>query len=203
MKQKIRTTPDLSLDSPAHQESLNDEERFWKWNKNTIDEFKDLTDEEIRFKLRTSAFPYAVCFENWVHDFNISSGIRNANAFNAQCVYIIGNKRIDKRGCVGVQNYMDIVFLPTVDDFLELKKQYTIIGVDNIPGALPIDETEAIENSLFIFGSEGTGLTPAMQSMCDQIVYIKQFGSVRSLNASTASGIVMFDFINKWSRQPW
>lgn len=196
MTPKVRTTPDLSLGSAAHQES--DEERHWKWNRNVVDEYKDLSTEEIRSKVKAAALPFAVCFENWVHDFNISSGIRNANAFGAQCVYIIGDKRFDRRGAAGVHNYTDVIFLPTVEDFLALKKQYTVIGIDNIPGARPIDEAIPVDNSLFVFGSEGTGLTPGMQSMCDRMVYIRQFGSVRSLNAATASGIVMFDFTTKW-----
>lgn len=198
MKQKVRTTPDLSATSPAHLENSSDEDRLWKWNRNVIDEYKDLSNEEIRAKLKAKALPFAVCFENWVHDFNISSGIRNANAFGAQCVYIIGDKKFDRRGAAGVHNYTDVIFLPTVDDFVALKEQYTVIGIDNVPGARYIDETLPIDNSLFVFGSEGTGLTPGIQSLCDQMVQIKQFGSVRSLNAATASGIVMYDFTSKW-----
>lgn len=197
MNQKIRTTPDLSLDVPEYQEP--DEERLWKWNRNVVDEYKDLSTEEIKQQLKAKAFPFAVCFENWAHDFNISSGIRNANAFGAQCVYIVGNKRFDKRGCAGVHNYTEVKFIPTINEFLELKKQYSIIGIDNIPGALPLEDVVHVPDSLFVFGSEGTGLTPGMQAMCDKMVYIKQFGSVRSLNAATASGIIMFDFTSKWS----
>jgi len=33
--------------------------------------------------------------------------------------------------------------------------------------------------------------------MCSRIVMIPQYGSVRSLNVGTASGIVMNDFVSK------
>ena len=33
--------------------------------------------------------------------------------------------------------------------------------------------------------------------MADDVVYIPQLGSVRSLNVGTASGIVMYDYVTK------
>jgi len=51
---------------------------------------------------------------------------------------------------------------------------------------------------MLVFGEEGVGLTPAMQAFCKKIVYIPQYGSVRSLNCGTASGIVMHDFVTRF-----
>ena len=36
-----------------------------------------------------------------------------------------------------------------------------------------------------------------MQSYCREIVAIEMYGSVRSLNCGTTSGIVMYDFVKK------
>jgi tRNA G18 (ribose-2'-O)-methylase SpoU len=198
MKPRIRTTPDLSATSPAHQEAaLNGEDYLWRWSRNVIDEYKSLSDEEIKDKVKETSFPYCVCFENWAHDFNISSGIRNANAFGVRCVYYVGDKRLDRRGAAGTYKYTELKFIPTIDEFFEICKDYEVVGVDNVPGAISINEAKYAPNTMFVFGTEGTGLTPAMISYCKQIIYIKQFGSVRSINAATASGIVMNDYVSK------
>lgn len=194
----MRTTPDLAAMSPAHVEAAKDNNYLWEWNRNVIDEFKSLPDEEIKKKLQDTAFPYAVCVEHWLQDFNISTCIRNANAFNASEVFYLGDKKWNRSGSMGVQNYTPIKFLRSMDEFLEVKKNYTVVGVDNYPGAVPISNFQYPERPLFVFGSEGPGLTPGMQELCDHMIYIPQFGSVRSINAGTASGIIMNDFVTKF-----
>ncbi len=201
MKEKIKTLPDLLETAPFHKEAIaNGNDHFRLWERNVADKYKSLPDEDIKADLKSTAFPYAVCFENWINDFNIASGIRNANAFNAKEVYYLGNKKIDRRGMCGVHNYTDVKWIPTIDEFLALKDKYVFVGVDNIDNATALNNYSWKHNSMMIFGSEGVGLTPAMISMCDDFVYIKQFGSVRSLNAATASGIIMNDYVTKFSK---
>lgn len=198
----VKTTPDLSASSAEHIAAIKSgNDHFTSWQRNVIDEFKSLSEDEIKVILKEKSFPFAVLFENWLNDFNLSSGIRNANAFNAREVFYLGNKRFDRRGMCGVHNYTDIKFLTSIDEFLLLKDKYTFVGIDNIPGAISIDEYKWNKDTLMIFGSEGVGLTPEMRNMCKDIVYIKQFGSVRSINCATASGIVMHDFVSGMEKQ--
>jgi len=60
---------------------------------------------------------------------------------------------------------------------------------------VPLSTYNFAPNTLFVFGEEGVGLTPAMQDMCEDIVEIPMYGSVRSLNCGVASGIVMYSFM--------
>lgn len=199
MKQKIRTEPNFNDSSPAHQQAIKDgDDHFRMWQRNVEDRFKDKQDDEIRETLAKTAFPYAVCFENLINDFNIASAIRNANAFNAREVFYIGDKKFDRRAACGVHNYTDIYWLSTIDDLLSLKDKYTFVGFDNVPGSVPLQEHVWEKDTMLVFGSEGVGLTPAMQALCSKLVYIPQFGSVRSLNVATASGIVMNDFVTRF-----
>lgn len=198
---KKRTENDWSVTSPLHIEAYNSDKEYLNWwKRNVVNEMKSLPEEEIKSKLKETSFPFSVCFEFWAQDFNLSSGIRNANAFNAKEVFYIGDKKFDKRGMKGVQHYTDFTWIQSMDEFLSLKDRYTIVGIDNIPGAIPIQEAKYDDNTMFVFGSEGTGLTPTMQSHCKELIYIPQYGSVRSLNCAVASGIVMNDFITKFKK---
>lgn len=186
-------------------------------SRNVIDEYKDLPTEEIKKILAEKAFPFAVCFEHWQGDFNISTGIRNANAFGAEKVfYLGGKKKWDKRGAVGTHNYMDITYLPSIEALRALKSEYKIIGIDNIEDQIPARPSRAgccsfyqlpdfrwglgavFVKPLMLFGEEGVGLTKEVLNLCDAIVEIPMFGSVRSLNCGTASGIVMNDFVTQY-----
>ena len=171
------------------------DEHFKAWSYNVADHFKDKTVEEIKSTLQETANPFAVCMEHLIGDFNFGTVIRNANAFNAKEVFYLGDKKWDRRSAVGVHNYTPVQWLPTVEDFVNLQEKYRIVGVDNVPGSVPIDSYQFVPNTLFVFGEEGVGLTPATQSFCKDIVEIPMYGSVRSLNCGVASGIVMHEFV--------
>ena len=194
-KERRKTVPNLADTSPKHQKAIADgDEHFKAWQYNVADHFKDKTVEEIKDILKKTAFPFAVCMEHLIGDFNFGTVIRNANAFNAREVFYVGDKKWDRRSAVGVHNYTDVKWLPTIDDLVKLKDKYVFVGIDNIPGSVSIYSYSWPRNALLIFGEEGTGLTPEMQKLCQDIVYIPMYGTVRSLNCGTASGIAMFSY---------
>lgn len=188
MRDRLRTTPELAVST---------ETDYRLWERNVTDHFKNKSDEEIKAELQATANPFAVCFEHWTGDFNMGSGIRNANAFNAKEVFYVGDKKWDRRSAVGVYNYTPVQWLPTMEEFEKLKTRYTIVGVDNVPGSISMKYYKWRPNTLLVFGEEGSGLTSGMQSLCKDIVHIDMFGSVRSFNCGVASGIVMHDVVRK------
>lgn len=200
-KERIRTVPNLAATSPQHQQAIDaGDDHFRAWQHNVADRYKCQTVTEIKKNLQETAHPFAVCVEHLINDFNLGTVIRNSNAFNAKEVFYLGDKKWDKRSAVGVYNYTDVHFLPTIDDFIKLKERYVIVGIDNVPGSVSISTYTWKPNTLLVFGEEGVGLTPAMQSMCEAIVEIPMYGSVRSLNCGVASGIVMHDFVSSISK---
>ena len=174
-----------------------DKPDLWAWKRNVIPEFKSLTTEQIKAKMRERSFPMGICVEGLTHDFNVSSCFRNANAFGAQAIYYLGEKHLDRRGCCGVQNYSEITHLKTIAEFVEVASRYTIIGVDNIPGAMPIDDYVWPARPMMVYGTECSGLSKEMLDVCKEVVCIEQFGSIPSINVSSASAIVMHDFVSK------
>jgi tRNA G18 (ribose-2'-O)-methylase SpoU len=198
-KQKVRTQGDMAAMSAEHRIALeNPEDNYRAWQRNVADSLKEKSEEEIRQLLRDTANPFAVCFEHWLGDFNMATGVRNANGFNAKEVFYIGDRKWDRRAAVGVHNYTEIQWIPTVSDLEALRDKYVFVGIDNVPGSVPMANYEWPENTMMIFGEEGPGLTPAMQALCKDIVHIEMFGSVRSFNCGSASAVAMYDFVSKY-----
>lgn len=197
-KEKTRTIPNFADTSPAHQAAIaagND--HFKSWQYNVADHFKDKSVEEIKQQLKETANSFAVCFEHVIGDFNMATGIRNANAFNAKEVFYVGDKKWDRRAAVGVHNYTEVKWIPTIQDLIKLGTNYTLVGIDNVEGSISIKDYQWPDHTMMVFGEEGTGLTPAMRALCKDIVHIDMFGSVRSFNCGVASGIAMYSFMSK------
>lgn len=85
-------------------------------------------------------------------------------------------------------------------DFASLKEfgdanDLAIVGVDNLPGSVPIETTRLPERALLVFGQEGPGLSEEARKCAELVCSISQFGSTRSINAGVASGIAMHSWI--------
>ncbi len=172
---------------------------FNQWEANVIDAYKGLSVETIKQQNIEKSFPYAVLLNNFSGDFNISSAMRNANAFGAREVFYIGNRKYNRLRCVGVHKYMDIKYI-SMNELIDLKKRYTFVGVDNIPGAKEINDYVYPRASMLIFGEECSGITTKILELCDDLIYIKQFGSIRSINCAAASAVVMNDYVSKYNK---
>ncbi len=53
------------------------------------------------------------------------------------------------------------------------------------------------DKTVIVIGNEGNGLSRIVRESCDGIVKIPMYGKVNSLNASVATGIVIYEVINR------
>jgi tRNA G18 (ribose-2'-O)-methylase SpoU len=162
-----------------------------------VDKYRYWKMEAIVKDLDLKRHPFHVAIENWQHDLNIGSIVRNANAFLAQEVHIIGNKRWNRRGAMVTDRYQHIRHHDTVEIFLEWAKngKLPIIAIDNVDGCKKIEEYKLPESCVFLFGQEGPGLSEEAIKASDVVLEITQFGSTRSINASAAAAITMHTWI--------
>lgn len=192
--EKKNNSEDFRLMMNEPEEEMSDEMKRWTaWSqsRNVVDRYKNLTNEDIQKDLKENSLPYAVAFENLLGDFNLASSIRNANAFGARDFYYLGRRRIDRRGAVGCHIYTPPTHLKSLDELRALKSQYKFVSIDNLPGSISIYDYKWEPNTMIVFGEEGRGISEELQKECDEMVYIPQYGSIRSINVATASGIVM------------
>ncbi len=169
--------------------------------RNVIDRYRYLSVEAVVADLDTRRHRLEVAIQNWEHDFNIGSIVRTANAFNVARVHIVGRRRWNRRGAMVTDRYLHVVHHADEAGLLAdlAARGVTPIGVDNLPGAVPLESFGVPEACCLVFGSEGPGLTPAMVEGCAALVAITQYGSTRSLNAGAAAAIAMYHWALRWA----
>lgn len=138
-----------------------------------------------------------VAIENWAHDLNIGSVVRTANAFNAAGVHVVGRRRWNRRGAMVTDRYLHVHHHPDAAA-LVAATALPVIGIDNVPGSVPIEGYELPASCVLLFGQESTGLTAEAQAASDVVLHITQHGSTRSINAGAAAAIAMHAWATRW-----
>ncbi|PWF26094.1 TrmH family RNA methyltransferase [Ancrocorticia populi] len=162
-------------------------------HRNVLDKYRYWSVDAIKADLAKSRSALHIAIENLEHDLNIGSIVRSGNAFNVGGVHIVGRHRWNKRGALVTDRYVDIHYHPDPQNLAEWASEngYVVVGIDNPPNSTRIEETKLPENCLLVFGQESTGISQALQDVCEQAVRIEQYGSTRSLNVAAAAAIAM------------
>ncbi len=172
--------------------------------RNVLDVYRYWSVEAIVADLDTRRHPFHVAIENWEHDRNIGTVVRTANAFLAAEVHIVGKRKWNRRGAMMTDVYQHVRHHESIESLLNWAAAHAdgplpVIGVDNLPGSVPIESAELPQRCLLLFGQEGPGLSAAAHAAAEQVCSIAQFGSTRSINAGVAAGIAMHAWVRRWA----
>lgn len=167
--------------------------------RNVVDRYRYWRHDEIVADLDSRRHPFHVAIENWQHDLNIGSVVRTANAFLAQEVHIVGNRRWNRRGAMVTDRYQHIRHHPSAGDLAAWAADagLPVIGIDNLPGSVPLETFALPRECVLVFGQESAGLTDEVREVAQATLAIGQYGSTRSINAGAAAAIAM----HAWVRQ--
>ena len=86
--------------------------------RNVVDRYRYWRNDAIVADLDRRRHPFHVAIENWQHDFNIGTVVRNANAFLAASVHIVGRRRWNRRGAMVTDRYQHVLHHPTGEERL-------------------------------------------------------------------------------------
>lgn len=165
--------------------------------RNVLDRYRYWTSNAIKADLAQKTHTLHIAIENWQHDFNIGTIVRSANAFNVEAIHIIGRKKWNQRGAMVTDKYVNIIYHNSIADFAASVKGRRLIAVDITAGATPLSQTVLQENTVLIFGGEGPGISNELLAEVDDLVFIEQFGSTRSINLGVAAGILMYAWMQQ------
>jgi tRNA G18 (ribose-2'-O)-methylase SpoU len=185
--------PRLDPDLLAHGDRRNVVDRYRYWRR-----------EAVVADLDQRRHDFHVAIENWQHDLNIGTVVRNANAFLAAEVHIVGRRRWNRRGAMVTDRYQHVRHHETIEEFVAWAHAHDlpVVGIDNLPGAHPLEAVTLPRHCALLFGQEGPGLSDIARGACDQVFSIAQYGSTRSINAGVASGIAMHAWIRAHAGPP-
>jgi tRNA G18 (ribose-2'-O)-methylase SpoU len=167
--------------------------------RNVVDRYRYWRREAVVADLDERRHDFHVAIENWQHDLNIGSVVRTANAFLAREVHVVGNRRWNRRGAMVTDRYQHVrhhVDVPGLAAWADAEG-LALVGVDNLPGSVPLEETRLPRACVLLFGQEGPGLSDAARDVLPTVVSLAQFGSTRSINAGAAAAVAM----HTWVRQ--
>ena len=150
----------------------------------------------VRFESRTffSQFPYRA------HQSVVAFGVRSAECAGATAVVIperraAGVNATVRKAAAGATAHLPIARVANVAGALRSLKKAHIwtAGAATGPGAIPYTKADFKGDLAIVIGAEGDGISQVVRKECDFLVEIPMFGSLESLNASVAAGILLFE----------
>ncbi len=148
--------------------------------------------------MKSSGF-YGIGIEQGKCEFNYWTLFRTAQILNADFLFVIG-----KRFKPGVPDTMKSYrHIPTYsyinfEDFNSHRPfDCVLIGVELIESAINILEYKHPKRAIYLLGSEDNGLSHDALTSCQDIV---KLSGERSMNVAVAGSIIIYDRINKLSR---
>ena len=192
----------------THEDKKRIREHDWSSKKNVRDQFKGMTDEQIKQALKPYRNSLQIAFVNALRDFNFGGIIRGSNAFCCESILYAGHRRYDPRGTVGTKNYEHIVHFAEEDELKNYIRMDKMAGVrfvvaewiEGDPRMIDLPSYQWNDQSILMLGEEGSGVPEEYLDMADDIVYVPQYGSVRSMNVASTFHVFAYDYMVKTGR---
>ena len=168
-----------------------------------------LSVEKVKQISARTALPLTLMLFNLNGDMNVGMSIRSAVIYGCSDVYVIGKKRYDRRPEVGAKNYIQFHRQSAITPSFFVDHKLVPIFVEQGGRALeefsfrPYLPSKLVEGwkVCLVVGSESFGIPmETFKDLKAPIVSISQYGVLRSLNVSVATGIVLYEFSKQWRK---
>lgn len=149
--------------------------------------------------------PVIIAADSITDPHNLGAIIRTAEALGAQGVVIpqrraVGITPTVAKVAAGALETLSVARVVNLGRALEQLKEdgFWVYGTAS-EAAQPVHKTQFDRPIVLVVGAEGTGLSLSVQNLCDVLVSIPLTGKTPSLNASVATGMVLYEIY----RQRW
>ncbi len=102
------------------------------------------------------------------------------------------------KASAGASEYLRVARV-NLSQAIDLLKQSDIwiMGLENRPDAMPIEDTDLQRGLALVIGSEQKGMRSLVRKSCDYMIRIPMRGQVESLNASVAAAVALYTIWKK------
>lgn len=133
---------------------------------------------------------------------NLGAIIRSAECFGAHGIVIPKHRSAVVNGTAiktsaGAAEHISVAKVTNINDTIrELKKCGVWVYAADFDGD-EIAKTDLTGSIAIVIGSEGDGVKRLTKELCDGTVTIPQYGKVNSLNASVATGVILYECVKQ------
>lgn len=146
--------------------------------------------------------PFIIILDGITDTYNLGAIIRSADAVGAHGVIIpkrrsAGLTAVVSKTSAGALEYVKVAKVTNIGREIEkLKKEGIWVMGTTMDGQLMYNANLTGPIALVI-GSEGDGIGNLVSQKCDHNVSIPMYGKIQSLNASVASGVLMYEVVRQ------
>jgi len=165
--------------------------------------FPYATVEELLAKPRTEKL-LLVVLDHITDPHNAGAIVRTAECAGAHGVVLperrsAGINATVRKASAGATAHLPIARVANISQTLRLLKKagVWIFGADLDPGAIALVKADFSRDTAIVTGAEGAGLSQLARRECDYLVRIPMRGQVGSLNASVATGVLLYEALRQ------
>jgi 23S rRNA (guanosine2251-2'-O)-methyltransferase len=143
--------------------------------------------------------PFYVVLDAIQDPFNFGAILRSADAFGVDGVFVGTKQQADVSSLVvrassGAVNHVRLAQVDDLSDGIDRLKRQGVRVIGTSPAARrDISQVDLRGPTALIVGNEAVGIRPEILELCDERVSIRQRGTVASLNAAVAAGILFYE----------
>ena len=133
---------------------------------------------------------------------NLGAIVRSAECFGAHGIVIPKHRSVGVNDTVvkvasGATEHMLIAKVTNINDTIRMLKEHNVwVYATDFDGKAP-KLTNLTGNVAIVIGSEGEGIHKLTKELCDDTLTIPESGKINSLNASVATGIILYEAVRQ------
>ncbi len=156
-----------------------------------------LSPDEILSQKKSS--PFYIVLDAVQDPYNFGAIIRSADVFGVDAVFVGCENQCEVNSLVartsaGAVNYVSIA---QATDLVQLVSNLNDLGIATYAASVEGNDELAALNTAqgvaIVIGNEGAGIDTSLAGVCSDRVSIAEHGSISSLNAAVAAGILMYE----------
>lgn len=169
----------------------------------SIDEYKTYSIDEILSSVPSGKQPLLVMLDGLEDPQNLGAILRTCDCIGVDGVIIGKHRSVQLNATVAKTSTgaIDTVKVAVVTNLTQSiqslkEKNFWVVGAD-MENAIDYRKMQCDVPLLLVVGSEGFGISKLVKKHCDYMVSLPMVGSVTSLNASVACGILLYEIHSK------
>ena len=133
---------------------------------------------------------------------NLGAIVRSAECFGAHGIVIPKHRSVSVNDTVvkvasGATEHMLIAKVTNINDTIRMLKEHNVwVYATDFDGKAP-KAANLTGNVAIVIGSEGEGIHKLTKELCDDTLTIPEYGKINSLNASVATGIILYEAVRQ------